>query len=413
MIEDILQVKELQVDYLEKPVLKNISFNAKVGEFIGIIGPNGAGKSTLLKSIRGLTKITTGEVRVASKLLTKLKEKEKAQVIAYMQQEVNKGFGISAKQMVLAGRYPYLNWWQHESQQDYEIAEKYMKFTGVWQLADKDINFMSGGERQRVLLAKVLAQETKLIFLDEPTASLDLTYQEEIFEQCRNLCQQGKTILIVVHDIKLATKFCSRLILLNKGQIIADGKPKEVITAENLHKAYKMKAAVFKNHVSGLLDIYTYSSAKDCQKGKSVHVISGGGVADNIVRKLYEGNYKISMGVISQGDADAVVGEAFKAQIIKKDCFAQITSETSNKNIELIKAANFTVLCNIFYGNNNLANLKAAFQAKKLIVLEDQKIEERDHTDGKATLLYKQLLEMDKVVVMTTPEFIQCMEQHL
>ena len=183
MIEDILQVKELQVDYLEKPVLKNISFNAKVGEFIGIIGPNGAGKSTLLKSIRGLTKITTGEVRVASKLLTKLKEKEKAQVIAYMQQEVNKGFGISAKQMVLAGRYPYLNWWQHESQQDYEIAEKYMKFTGVWQLADKDINFMSGGERQRVLLAKVLAQETKLIFLDEPTASLDLTYQEEIFER--------------------------------------------------------------------------------------------------------------------------------------------------------------------------------------------------------------------------------------
>ena len=142
MIEDILQVKELQVDYLEKPVLKNISFNAKVGEFIGIIGPNGAGKSTLLKSIRGLTKITTGEVRVASKLLTKLKEKEKAQVIAYMQQEVNKGFGISAKQMVLAGRYPYLNWWQHESQQDYEIAEKYMKFTGVWQLADKDINLL-------------------------------------------------------------------------------------------------------------------------------------------------------------------------------------------------------------------------------------------------------------------------------
>ena len=142
-------------------------------------------------------------------------------------------------------------------------------------------------------------------------------------------------------------------------------------------------------------------------------MISGGGVAGNIVRKLYEGNYKISMGVISQGDADAVVGEAFKAQIVKKDCFAQITTETINKNIELIKAANFTVLCNIFYGNNNLDNLKAAFQAEKLIVLEDQKIEDRDHTDGKATLLYKQLLEMDKVVLMTTPEFIQCMEQHL
>ena len=413
MIENILQVKKMQVDYLDKSVLNDISFYAKRGEFIGIIGPNGAGKSTLLKSIRGLKKITSGEVEVNNKRLLVMSEKERAKEIAYMQQEVNKGFGFTAKQIVLAGRYPYLNWWQHESKNDYDIAEKYMKFTGVEHLADKDINYMSGGERQRVLLAKVLAQETDLIFLDEPTASLDLTYQEEIFEQCRQLCQTGKTILIVVHDIKLATKFCSRLLLLKAGNIIADGKPKDVITAENLHRAYKMKAAVFKNHVSGLLDIYTYNNENDYNKTKSVHVISGGGVASNIIRKLYEKNYKITMGVISEGDADSVVGEAFKAEILKKNCFAEITKEKIKDNIDFIKNANFTVLCNIFYGNNNLANLKAVFHAKKLIVLEDNPIEERDFTDGKATLLYKQLLELDNVKVMTTENFISCMEKHL
>ena len=174
MEKPILTVENVGLAIDEHTILQDIDFAVGEGEFVGIIGPNGAGKSTLLKSLRGMNP-ATGTIKVFDKDLHRLSEKEIARNVAYMQQEMNTGFGFSAKQVVLAGRYPYLAWWQNESEDDVAIAEKYMNFTGVLHLADKDINRMSGGEKQRVLLAKVLTQETNLIFLDEPTASLDLT----------------------------------------------------------------------------------------------------------------------------------------------------------------------------------------------------------------------------------------------
>lgn len=391
-------------------ILQDINFTVNPGEFVGIIGPNGAGKSTLLKSLRGIHS-TIGTIEIFGENLHTLSEKQIARKVAYMQQEINTGFGFSAKQVVLAGRYPYLEWWQNESEEDYAIAEKYMKFTGVSHLADKDINHMSGGEKQRVLLAKVLTQETDLIFLDEPTASLDLTYQEEIFRQCKELCRQGKTILIVVHDIRLAAKFCSRLILLNKGNVLADGLPEEVITTGNLHQAYQMNAAVFNNYVSGLLDIYTYHKEDRNDSKQRIHIISGGGIGSDLIRKLYEQHYKISTGVLSTGDGDAIVASAFNAKVIYKEAFAPIDESSSEENRMLIAHANFTVLCNIAYGINNLMNLKDAFIAKQLIVLEDTPIEERDYTNGEAKHLYDALIRQSQVQVMTTNEFMHLMEQ--
>ena len=410
MEKPILTVENVGLAIDEHTILQDIDFAVGEGEFVGIIGPNGAGKSTLLKSLRGMNP-ATGTIKVFDKDLHRLSEKEIARNVAYMQQEMNTGFGFSAKQVVLAGRYPYLAWWQNESEDDVAIAEKYMNFTGVLHLADKDINRMSGGEKQRVLLAKVLTQETNLIFLDEPTASLDLTYQEEIFRQCKELCHEGKTILIVVHDIRLAAKFCSRLILLNEGKILADGSPSDVITVKNLQQAYKMSAAVFHNDVSGLLDIYTYHEGKTCSDIK-VHLICGGGIAAPLIRMMYEHHYQISVGVLSSGDGDAIVAGAFDAEVIYKPPFAPIGEVCHKANCDLIEQADFTVLCNIPYGINNLVNLQAAVTARKLIVLEDTPIENRDYTEGKATRLYQALIQQSQVNVMTTEEFVKMMEHH-
>lgn len=410
MKEPILIAENLGLTIDEHPILQDINFTVDTGEFVGIIGPNGAGKSTLLKSLRGIHS-ATGNVEAFGNKLHHLSEKEIARKIAYMQQEINTGFGFSAKQVVLAGRYPYLEWWQNESEEDYAIAAKYMNFTGVVHLADKDLNHMSGGEKQRVLLAKVLTQETDLIFLDEPTASLDLTYQEEIFRQCKELCQQGKTILIVVHDIRLAAKFCSRLILLNKGKVLADGLPEEVITPDNLHQAYQMNAAVFNNYVSGLLDIYTYHEENRNDINKRIHIIAGGGIASDLIRKLYEQHYQISAGVLSTGDGDAIVASAFNAKVIYKDAFAPIDESSREENCMLIRHTNLTLLCNIAYGINNLMNLKDAFLAKELIVLEDTPIEERDYANGEAKRLYNALIQQSQVKVMTTNAFMKLLEQ--
>ncbi len=391
----------------DKVILKDVSFTVNSGEFIGIIGPNGAGKSTLLRGLRGMGAITSGDVKVFGQSVRAIGDKELARIIAYMQQEVKVGFGFTALEVVLAGRYPYLKWWQNEQDKDYEIAKQYMAFTGVDALAEKSVQQVSGGERQRILLAKVLAQETPLIFLDEPTASLDLVYQEEIFRYCQIMCQKGKSVLIIAHDIKLAAKFCSRLILLAGGTILADGSPAEVITAQHLQKAYGLHSDVFINKVTGNLDIHTYEAAGTVTGKPSVHVIGGGGSAGYILRLLHEKSYNLSGGVFQQGDTDADVALAFGVQAIVGRPFCIIDKEKGSENREKILAADVTVLSNLYYGQQNLDNLEAAFAARKLIIIEDTAMEERDFTGGRATALYRDLLKQPQVIVLSSVQFAE------
>lgn len=402
-----LAAENVGVTIGDRVILRDVSLTVNPGEFVGIIGPNGAGKSTLLKGLRGLGAITAGDVRVFGQSIRTMGDKQLAKIIAYMQQEVNLGFGFTAQEVVMAGRYPYLKWWQSEQAEDYAIARKYMKFTGVEALAEKSVQEMSGGERQRVLLAKVLAQETPLIFLDEPTASLDLLYQEEIFRYCHTVCEQGKTVLIIAHDIKLAAKFCSRLVLLAHGSVIADGAPQEVITAENLEKAYGLHSAVFINKVTGTLDIHTFEAAGTLGSRPSVHVIGGGGSAGHIMRLLHERAYVISGGVFQQGDTDAEVAAAFGIQAVIGQPFCPLGQEQIKENRERIQAADITVLCNLYYGEQNLANLEAAFDAKKLIVIEDTVIEDRDFTGGKASELYRNLISLPQVTTLSSIQFAE------
>jgi iron complex transport system ATP-binding protein len=405
--EKALEVSDLTVAAGNKIILRNVSFAVKPGEFIGIIGPNGAGKSTLLRSLRGMIPGIKGEVRMFGKAIHTMKDKQVARIVAYMQQDVNVGFGFTALQIVLAGRYPYLQWWQNEQKKDYEIAKKYMAFTGVEMLAEKSVQQVSGGERQRILLAKILAQETPLVFLDEPTASLDLVYQEEIFRYCRVMCQEGRTVFIIAHDIKLAAKFCSRLILVAGGRVLADGKPQEVITAEYLEKAYGLHSAVYTNKVTGNLDIYTYEAAGTITQQPSVHIIGGGGSAAKIIRYLHEKAYSMSGGVFQQGDTDADAALAFGVEAIIGQPFCTINEEQARKNREKILAADITILSNLYYSQQNIDNLEAAFSAKRLIIIEDTPMEERDFTDGKATKLYYALLALPQVEVLNYRQFVK------
>lgn len=404
--KQVLAADKLEVRFGTKVILHDITFGVEQGEFVGIIGPNGAGKSTLLRSLRGMHPASAGEVRVCGQAVHTLHDKQMARIIAYMQQEVNVGFGFTALEVVLTSRYPYLAWWQNEGEEDYRIARRYMNFTGVDTLADKVMQQISGGERQRVLLAKVLAQETQLIFLDEPTASLDLVYQEEIFRYCQVMCQRGKTVLIIAHDIKLAAKFCSRLILMAEGTVAADGIPREVITAKNLEKTYGLHSAVFINKVTGNLDIHTYAAAQDTLGQKRVHVIGGGGSAGNIMRILHEKDYKLSGGVLQQGDTDADVALAFGVDAVVSPPFSCIEDSLGKANFEKIADADWTVLSNLHYGEQNLDNLQAAFTARKLIVIEDSPIEQRDFTGGKAQALYQELVKLPQVTVMNSAEFV-------
>ena len=240
-----LDVQSLSVTLGETTILKDASFSIDSGEFVGIIGPNGSGKTTLLKTLRGLYPTSGGDVLWDGKSIASLSDKEIAHHVAYMQQSVNVSFDYEAIDIVMTARYPYLKWWQQEGPEDKVIVEQAMKEVGVYHLRNRSVQNLSGGERQRVFLAKALAQQTEVLLLDEPTAALDLVYADDIFQEGRRLCDEGKTILIVVHDLELAAKYCTKLVLVSDGHIVDVGAPRDVLTAENLRNAFRLSAAVY------------------------------------------------------------------------------------------------------------------------------------------------------------------------
>ncbi len=307
MEEMVMKAEHISVTAGEKKIVDDCSLRVQKGEFTGVIGPNGAGKSTLLKAIRGLTAKTTGDVELFGRSEEDMSEKEIARTLAFMQQDFFAAFGFKCIDIVLSARYPYLAWWQSEDKKDHEIAERCMDFMGVLGLADKVIQEVSGGERKRVLLAKVLAQESPLIFLDEPTASLDLMYQEEIFRCCATLAKQGKTIVMICHDLTMAARWCSRLVLMAGGKIMADGKPEDVLTEGNLHRAFGLDSVVYTDPVSGELNLYTYKKASCRPNGKKILVLGDGMEACELYRLLFTAGYDVSAGMPHEHSIAAAV----------------------------------------------------------------------------------------------------------
>ena len=271
MTETIIELKNLSIGYGNKSVLQDVNAKINKGEIVGIIGCNGAGKSTLLKTIRGLLPKQSGEILYFGRKLESFSEKELAREVAYLQQNVEVGFGYTGKDIVLAGRYPYMKWWKGESISDEELALKCMEYTGTKELAERPVNEVSGGQKQRILLATVLAQQTPILFLDEPTTGLDMVYQEEIFRFSKALAKMGKTILMVVHELNLAAKYCSRIILLGEGTVIADGRPDNVFTEKILSKAYNAPVRVIRSHnTNEIIEISTKEDNGRCQRDKEL-----------------------------------------------------------------------------------------------------------------------------------------------
>lgn len=262
MSKTVYKASHISVAINGHNIIKDASLEVFQGELIGIIGPNGSGKSTFLKALRGILELSEGTVEIQGDAIGNLEEKEIARRVAYMQQHNTIDFGYTAKEIVLTARYPYLKWWENEKASDNAIVEQSMKYTGVWQYKDTKINEVSGGERQRIFLAKTLAQNTDILFLDEPTAALDLVYADEIFRHCVQLCQKGKTILFVVHDLEMAAKFCTRLVLFKEGKIVGDGTPKDVLTSDNLQYAFGLHASVYEDSQYPQLRIYIHDNTR-------------------------------------------------------------------------------------------------------------------------------------------------------
>ncbi|MBC2856245.1 ABC transporter ATP-binding protein [Cetobacterium sp. 2A] len=253
---EILKVNNLSLSFDKREILKNINFSVKKGEFIGLIGINGSGKTTLLKSLNGINKYSSGEILIDDKNIGQFLEKDLAKKVALMGQNTNLSIPFSCMDIVLMGRYPHLKRGEDFSKVDYDKSKRYMEFTDTLKFEKKFINNLSGGEKQRVFFSKVLAQESEIILLDEPTASLDISHQEEIFKICKELQKENKTLIASIHDLRIAIKYCDKLLLLKDGEIIEFGDIEKVITADNLKKAYGIDVHIYMNEFSKKLDYY-------------------------------------------------------------------------------------------------------------------------------------------------------------
>ncbi|WP_066064677.1 heme ABC transporter ATP-binding protein [Neobacillus soli] len=236
----MLSVQQVSGGYSNEAVLNDISFEVKTGELFGILGPNGSGKTTLLKMLSGILPIQTGEILIGGKRLQEYRAKELAQMVAVLSQHSSQSFSYSVKETVSLGRYAHQKgFFQTWSNEDEAVVQRVMKQIGVAAFQNKNIQELSGGEKQRVFLAQALAQEPEILLLDEPTNHLDLSYQKELLDFLKRwTSEKGLTVISIFHDLNLAGLYCDRLLLLEKGMINIDHVPNEVLREERIRDVY-------------------------------------------------------------------------------------------------------------------------------------------------------------------------------
>jgi len=241
----MLEVQNIAFSYDGVRVIDGVSFRVEDGEFVGVIGPNGSGKTTLLKLLSKVLGADSGNIKIKGKEISRISNKELARIIAVVPQESHVLFPFTVREIVLMGRYPHLGALAFEHREDFRIAEEMMRTTDVAQFADRLITEVSGGEKQRVIIARALAQEPAAMLLDEPTAFLDIKHQIDVHELLKALNEKRRmTILCVSHDLNLAARYCKRLILLDRGRVAADGTPREVLTPENISRVFGVNVLV-------------------------------------------------------------------------------------------------------------------------------------------------------------------------
>ncbi|MEM7803159.1 MAG: ABC transporter ATP-binding protein [Chloroflexota bacterium] len=240
-----LQANSIQVGYAGKTVLDELSLDIVQGDVTALVGPNGSGKSTLLKTLARLLRPTLGEVYLDGRLISRMATREVARQMAILPQQQIAPAGLTVRELIEQGRFAHSGPLRMFQKQDHEAIDRAIEVTRTGQFVNRPVESLSGGERQRVWIAVILAQDTPILLLDEPTTFLDIGYQLDVLALVEELNQEhGLTIVLVLHDLNQAARYASRLIVLNKGAIYADGPPADVLTAELLADVFRVRAQI-------------------------------------------------------------------------------------------------------------------------------------------------------------------------
>jgi iron complex transport system ATP-binding protein len=252
ILMSILRAENLSLSYDTLPIVKSLDLETPSGQVTALIGPNGCGKSTLLRGLARLLKPQQGSVLLDGQAIHSMPTKQLAKELGILPQAPVAPEGISVRELVAQGRYPHQDWFQQWSQADEEALQKALTLTGLLDLTDRSVDTLSGGQRQRAWIAMALAQETNILLLDEPTTYLDLAHQLEVLDLLRQLNKEGKTIVMVLHDLNHAASYADHLIALADGNIVAQGTPQEVITEKIVLDVFHVESRIIIHPITGL-----------------------------------------------------------------------------------------------------------------------------------------------------------------
>lgn len=361
-----IQASNIRFSYSKIPVVKGVSLYIEKGEFVSILGPNGSGKSTLLKTLSHVYVPDSGDILLQGEPIENFKRKDIARLVAMVPQDTSMDFEFTVEEVVLMGRHPFMGRFKKESSTDLDLVYEAMDRTNTLEIKDRLITEISGGERQRVFIAKALAQNTQIMLLDEPTSHLDINHQIEVLELLRRLNSEKElAIVLVIHDINLAARYSDRILIMKDGEIIAQGRPEDAITPENIDKTYGMSVAVEKNrytdHISVTpLEIRRRLKAANVRK---IHIIGGGGTGQELINKLYQDGHSLSLGVINVGDSDWQHAKSLRISVVEEKPFSGISEKASKKAMEKMLSSDVIVISETPIGSGNVANLKHAKKA--------------------------------------------------
>ncbi|MBT8508470.1 hypothetical protein AZH53_08635 [Methanomicrobiaceae archaeon CYW5] len=389
----MIRADRLAAGYGAEEIIRDISLDAAEGEFIGIIGPNGSGKTTLIKAMSRVLAARSGSIMIEGQLLEEFGSKELARTLGVVPQETAVNFSYTVRDIVMMGRFPHQTRFSREGPEDYRVMEEAMALTGIAHLADRPVTEISGGERQRVIIARALAQQPRFLLLDEATAHLDINHQVEILSIIRGL-GGGVTKIGVFHDLNLASAYCDRIILMAGGEVRAVGTPAAVLTRENLRNHYGIDALIQTHPVTGRPMVLPLEGADRSSSPGSdisaaprrrIHLVCGGGSGGGLMYRFIGAGCEVTTGILCDGDSDVATAAALGIDVLCIPPFSPIGPAETAALREMVARADVAVVTAMPVGPGNIANFEVLCdqETTPVVMYMPEGGEFTDYTDGR------------------------------
>lgn len=359
MTEYFFTTKKLCVGYQGKPVVHDLNISLKKGEILTLIGPNGAGKSTILKSITGQLALIAGTVCVEQKPLAELPEEEVAKKLSVVLTDRIRTELMTCEDVVATGRYPYTGRFGMLSKEDHRIVTEAMELVHVLELREQDFTQISDGQRQRVMLARAIAQEPEIIILDEPTSYLDVKYKLEflsVLQQMRE--KKGLTVIMSLHELELAERISDKILCVKGEYVQKIGVPKEIFKPGYIRELFEITEGSF-DEENGTMELAPAAGAAD------VFVLAGNGMGREVYRSLQRQGRAFVTGIIYENDLDYPVARALATQVIAAEAFEPVAEDVFDKAKAWMDACAEVICCREQFGSMEQANRRLLTYAKE------------------------------------------------